>query len=83
MFDGKQGIALHAMQGNRASSRSDGEVSWFFSSCGGNLGTLSSYGGDSHSKLVFVHRHHTPVYLRGTPKESPRGLVGQYGRFSR
>ena len=37
MFDGEHGIALHAMQGNRASSWSEGEVSWFFSSCSGNL----------------------------------------------
>ena len=37
MFDQEHGIALDAMQGNRASSRGEGEVSWFFSSCGGNL----------------------------------------------
>ena len=29
--------ALHAMQGNRASSRSEEEVSWVFSIYGGNL----------------------------------------------
>ena len=28
------------MQGNRASPRLEGEVSWFFSSCGGNLGYI-------------------------------------------
>ena len=39
-FDWEQGIALHAMQGNRASSLSKGIVSWFFSSCGGNLGYI-------------------------------------------
>ena len=38
MFDWEQGIALHAMKGNRSSSLSEQEVSWFFSSCGGNLG---------------------------------------------
>ena len=37
MFDWEQGIALHAMQGNRASSLSEQQVSWIFSSCGGNL----------------------------------------------
>ena len=37
MFDDEHGIALHAMQGNRASFYHEGEVSWFFSSCGGNL----------------------------------------------
>ena len=40
MFDWEHGIALHAMQGNRASSRGDGEVSWVFSSCGRNLGYI-------------------------------------------
>ena len=34
---GKTQIALHAMQGNRASSRCEGEVSWVFSSCGMHL----------------------------------------------
>ena len=33
MFDCENAIALHAMQGNRASSRGEGEVLWVFSSC--------------------------------------------------
>ena len=37
LFDREQGIALHAMQGNPASCLNELEVSWFFSSCGGNL----------------------------------------------
>ena len=40
MFDGEHGIALHAMLGNLASSSFEGEVSWFFSSCGGNIGYI-------------------------------------------
>ena len=40
MFDWEHGIALHAMQANRASSLGEGEVSWFFSSCVRNLGYL-------------------------------------------
>ena len=40
LFNWEQGIALHTMHGNRASSLSEGEVSWFFSSCGGNLGYI-------------------------------------------
>ena len=40
LFHWEQGIALHAMQGNRALSLSEGEVSWFFSSSGGNLGQI-------------------------------------------
>ena len=37
MLDWENAIALHAMQGNRASFRGEGEVSWVFSSCGRNL----------------------------------------------
>ena len=37
VFDCKHGIALHVMKGNRAWSLAEREVSWFFSSCGGNL----------------------------------------------
>ena len=37
MFDWEFGIALHAMQGNRASFPSEGDVSWDFSSYGRNL----------------------------------------------
>ena len=40
MFDLEYGIALPAMHGNRASSLDEGEVSWFFSSCGGNMGYI-------------------------------------------
>ena len=49
VFDSENAIALHAMQGNRASSRGEGEVSWVFSSCG-TWGIFSSYDGDAHSK---------------------------------
>ena len=54
MFDWENAIALHAMQGNRASSRVEGEVSWVFSSCAGTLGIFSSYEVDAHSKREFV-----------------------------
>ena len=40
MFDVEHRIALHAMHGNRDSSHSEGEVSWFYLSCGGNLGYI-------------------------------------------
>ena len=40
MFGLENPIALHAMQGNQASSRGKGEVSWVFSSCGRNLGYI-------------------------------------------
>ena len=40
VFDWEQGISLHAMQGNQASTLSEGEVSWFFSSSARNLGYI-------------------------------------------
>ena len=40
MFDWENGIALHAMQGNRASFPIEGDVSYDFSSCGRNLGYI-------------------------------------------
>ena len=40
MFVWENAIALHAMQGNRASSRGEGEVSSVFSSCDRNLGYI-------------------------------------------
>ena len=52
MFDWELGIALHTMKMNQASSRGEVEVSWFFLSCGGNLGIFSSYSGDDPSNLV-------------------------------
>ena len=40
VFDREHVIALHAMQGNQASSRDEGEVSWVFSSCGRLVGYI-------------------------------------------
>ena len=37
MFDWEYRIALHAMQGYRASSNGEGDVSWVLLSCGSNL----------------------------------------------
>ena len=48
VFDVEYGIALHAIQGNRASSLSEGEVSWFFSCCGRNLGYIVELRQGSH-----------------------------------
>ena len=40
VFDRENAIALDTLQGNRASSRGEGKVSWVFSSCGRNLGYI-------------------------------------------
>ena len=37
LFEWEQEIAQHTIQGNRASSLGEGEVSWVFSSCRRNL----------------------------------------------
>ena len=54
MFDLENAIALHVMQGNRASSRGEGEVHRFSRVVPGTWGIFSSYDGDAHSKREFV-----------------------------
>ena len=55
MFDWENAIALHAMQGNRASSRGEGEVSWVSGVAASTWGIFSSCDGDAHSKREFVY----------------------------
>ena len=43
VFDWENGIALHAMQGIRASFPSEEDVSYDFSSCGRNLGYIREF----------------------------------------
>ena len=40
VFDWENAIVMHAMQGNRASSLGEGEVSWVFSNCGRHVGYI-------------------------------------------
>ena len=54
MFDLENAIALHVIQGNRASPRGEGGVSWVFSSCGRHVGYILELDGDAHSKREFV-----------------------------
>ena len=56
MFDGDHGITLHAVQGNQASSRREGEVSWFSRVAAVTWRIISSYSGDGPSKIMFVQR---------------------------
>ena len=48
MFDWENAIALHAMQGNRASSRGEGESHGFSRVAAVTWGIFSSYTGDAH-----------------------------------
>ena len=61
VFDGEHGIALHAMQGNGASSGGEGEVSRFFSTCAGSWGIFSSYGGIVIQNSCLFSKVRTPV----------------------
>ena len=54
MFDWENAIALHAMQGNRASSRGEGKFHWFSPVAASTWSIFSSYDGDAHSKREFV-----------------------------
>ena len=54
MFDLENAIALHAMQGNRASSRGGGKSHGFPRVAAATWGVFSSYDGDAHSKREFV-----------------------------
>ena len=54
LFDWEQGIAGHAMQGNRASSLSECKSHGFSRVAAGTWGIFLSYGGDDPSNLVFV-----------------------------
>ena len=50
------------LQGNRASSLREGEGSWFFSSCGGNLGyILELRQGEPLTTFVFFSDVRTPL----------------------
>ena len=77
MFDLEHGIALQAMQGNQASSRGKGEVSWFFSSFGVNLGYfLELRQGVEPLELVFVKRHQNSCLLM----RDTSGISSRLGR---
>ena len=56
MFDWEYAIALHAMQGNRASFQARGMSHTISRVAAGNWGIFGSFSGDGHSKLHFVQR---------------------------
>ena len=55
MFGWENTIALDTMQGNRASSRGEGEVSWVSRVAAGTWGIFASYDGHAHSEREFVY----------------------------
>ena len=61
MFDLENAIALHAMQGNWASSHGEWEVSRLLSVAAGTWVIFSSYDGDAHSNGILFGEGRTPV----------------------
>ena len=55
VFDYEIAIALHAMQGKWASSRSEGKSHGFSGVAACTWGIFSSYDGDAHSKREFLY----------------------------
>ena len=45
-------ISHETPQQKRASSRVEGRISWFLSSCGSKLGSLPKYDGDLRDRLM-------------------------------
>ena len=81
MFDWENAIALHAMQGNRASSRGEGEVSRVLWSCGRNLGyILELQRGCPFETLVCSLKSGTCLGMRET-QECKLGVAGKFRRF--
>ena len=93
MFNLEHGIALHAIQANGASSQGEGEVCWFFSSCGGNLESIPElrWGWPFKARLCSVtseilssyggHRLNLLEAWQGN-KDSYRSQPGDPGYFS-
>ena len=69
VFNWEYDIALHEMQGNQASSPSEGYVSWDFSSCGRNVG------------YILVLQRGKP--LETTLCSAKSGLLSSYDRHLR
>ena len=69
MFDWEHGIALYSMQGIRASSPAEGDVSCDFSSCGRNPKyILELQLGWPFEKSTLFSKVSAPVYFGRTPQ---------------
>ena len=64
MFDWEHGISLHPMQGIRASSPAEGDISGISPVAAGISGIFLSYSGDGHSKLHFAQRSQDSCLIR-------------------
>ena len=64
MFDWEHGIALHEIQGIRASSPTEVMSHVISRVAAGTWGIFSSYSGDGHSKLHFVQLSQNSCLVR-------------------
>ena len=76
-FEWELGIAFEALQEKRASSRVDGEISWFVSSCGLRLGVpLQVPQGDQGASRVASGKYSIHLSCKG---ESRSALESRQG----
>ena len=75
MFDWEYGIALHPMQGIRASSPLRGMSHGISRVAAGTWGIFLSYSGDCHSKLHFVQRSQVSCLVMTDTSEAKLGLA--------
>ena len=61
LFDWEQGIALHAVQGNQASSLASGKSDGFSRVAAGSWGMFSSYGGEVIKNFCLFSDVRTPI----------------------
>ena len=64
VFDWEHEIALHLVQGIRALTPAEGDVSWDSRVAAGTWGIFSSYSGDGRSKLHLVQRSQDSCLVR-------------------
>ena len=77
MFDWEHGIALHPMQGIRASSPTEGMSHGISRVAAGTWDIFSSYSGDGHSKLHFGQRSQDSCLFR----TDTSGIQTRFGRI--
>ena len=73
-FEREVKIALEVLQGNRASSRVEGDISWvfffFFSSCGGSMGFLSNCKEDLREPSMLPQGSQASFQVAKAPQDS-------------
>ena len=77
--EGERGIALEALQGNRASSRIEGGISQCFLNCSRKFGFFSSCIGDLREPSVLPQKSHASFHVAGPRRDSSPVAAWEYG----